>query len=90
MFPPKKTKMKKAIAVLLSCTFLMGSIVPTYADDDAFEGWNSDTKEDAWTVYTTTEWATVQDQLLLGQASTSMKADVSRSVRNLESKDKDI
>lgn len=32
----------------------------------------------------------MQDQLLLGQASTSMKADVSRSVRNLESKVKDI
>lgn len=76
---------KKILALFLAGVLSSISCVPVAAND-AFEGWDDDTKGDAWAVYTTTDWASMQDKLILNlSVSSSMKADVSATTRALES-----
>lgn len=81
---------KKLTAILMGVCLLIGSAVPAFASDDSFAGWDDETKEDAWTVYSTTEWTQVQEYLILDQLSSEMSADVSDQTRALEDQVREI
>lgn len=72
--------MKKRIVCLLMIGIMVSTPVMTYASD-SFKGWDDETKEDAWSVYSTTEWSKMQSSLILDRLGTSCKADVSNYIR---------
>ena len=60
------------------------------ADTNTFQ-WDDDTKDDALTVFDTTDWSEFQDKLIYKETeNSSAKADVSSEVRDLESSVKSI
>lgn len=78
--------MKKRILLLfMACVtaFSSNSYSTVYAAD-AFEGWNDTTKMDAWDVLAVTEWANVQDRLILDQNTAGAEANVTDAVRAFE------
>lgn len=76
---------RKILGFFLIGILAISTCIPVSAND-SFEGWDEDTKGDVWAVYTTTDWASLQDKLILDLSiSSSMKADVSITTRGLES-----
>ena len=79
-------KKKKIIATVLSLAMLFPTFHTAYADVD-FEGWNEETKDDAYTIYNVTDWVEFQDKLIFsGGITSSVKADVPTSLRLLYEK----
>lgn len=75
--------MKRKFLLLILAGTLSFSSVPVYAAD-SFEGWDDSTKQDAWDVLSVTEWANIQNRLILDQSSSGAKANVSDAVRAFE------
>lgn len=80
LYLPKlfNTKSRKIVAVLLAALIIVGVPVVTYAD---FVEWNDETKEMAWTVYTTTQWADLGLIYATTDGSIAM-ADIPEDFRN--------
>ena len=75
--------MKKRILLLLMTGIIGFSSVTAYAADE-FEGWDEDTKTDAWDVLEVTEWVNYQSRMILDQSTSGSKANVSDAVRAFE------
>lgn len=75
--------MKNKILLLLMAGIMVLPAVTAHAAD-AFEGWNDSTKMDAWDVLAVTEWANVQDRLILDQNTSGAEANVTDAVRAFE------
>lgn len=73
---------KKWIAVGLAAALFC--CVPAYADEDSdiWQGWNEENKENAWTVYATTDWTRMNEYLNFANEESTIKANVSDSFRN--------
>lgn len=75
--------MKRRILLLLLAGITAMTPITVHASD-AFEGWNDTTKMDAWDVLAVTEWANVQDRLILDQNTAGAEANVTDAVRTFE------
>lgn len=71
---------KKILAAILAAVLLC--CVPVFADEEAWEGWNDENKENAWTVYATTNWTAMSEYLNFANEESTIKANVSDSFRN--------
>lgn len=77
----------KVLAALLISVTLTSTVA--YAAE-GFAGWNDETKDDAWSVYTTTDWKSMADDLILENTSSSTQAlKLSTEVNSLRSKVKE-
>lgn len=64
----KMKRIRKGLVIgILMLSILITQVQPVYASD-AFEGWNDETKEDAWSVYAMTDWSVFSRELLFGTA----------------------
>lgn len=81
--------MKKRILLLLMTGVIGFSSVTAYAAD-SFEGWDDTTKRDAWDVLAVTEWANIQNRLILDQSSSGATANVSDAVRAFEDEIREV
>lgn len=74
-------------------TFAAPSPIWNFSSNDSTETfeWNDDTKDDALTVFETTDWSEFQDKLIYKETeNSSAKADVSSEVRNMENTVKSV
>lgn len=80
-------KRYRFIPIALACV-IFGSTCVHAAE--GFAGWNEDNKENAWSVYTTTDWKSMADDLIIDNVSSKTQAlHLSTSVNNLRDKVKD-
>lgn len=73
-----RNKKRNFVAVILATIIAVGVPVATYAD---FVEWDDETKEMAWTVYTTTQWADLGLIYATTDGSIAM-ADIPEDFRN--------
>lgn len=84
-----KRKAKKFTALILSVATLVAT--PVFAEDTDFEGWNEDTKENAWSVYTTTDWRPFVKDLNIETANSSTSTiNISSKTMALKDTVKDV
>lgn len=85
-----KRKATKLTALILSITLLAATPVAA-AEDTDFEGWDETTKEDAWSVYTTTDWRPFIKDLNIETANSSTgTVNISSKTAKLKDTVKDV
>ncbi len=84
-FKVQKTRMKRMLLSSVIVVSLLITVVPVYAND-TFIDWDEDTKMDAWEVLEITDWASIQESLILDKSPACVSADVSGYVRKYEDK----
>lgn len=84
--------MKRKLTAIITAIFTLVLSVTTVYAEDTFEGWDDETKEDAWSVLAITDWTEIQDRLILdnsiSQSATAI--DISNAVRDLENDVKNV
>ena len=61
--------MKKKIICTLMAITLSFPMTTTVHAEDSFEGWDDESKEDAWSVLGITDWTEIQEQLILDDSA---------------------
>ena len=56
---------KNTLACLLSASIFCNGIIASAAETETFAGWNQSNREDAWAVYTMTDWKSMKEYLEL-------------------------
>src|SRR5699024_4487737 len=71
----------KVLAALLASVTLFSTAASAA---EGFAGWNAENKDDAWTVYTTTDWNSMAEYLVLeNNASSTQALNLSNKVNSL-------
>lgn len=58
-----KQKYKKTIACILSASILCSGAIVNAAETETFAGWDQSNREDAWEVYSMTDWNSMKEYL---------------------------
>ena len=83
----KGKRYPKVIAAVLAATTLFSTVASAA---EGFAGWNAENKDDAWTVYTTTDWNSMAEYMVLENNSSSTQAlHLSTKVNSLRNTVKD-
>lgn len=75
-----KRKYKKIIACLIGISIFSNAVIANAANTEAFKGWDQLNREDAWAVYTMTDWKSMKEYMELDNLKSKTNA-VNLSVR---------